>query len=144
MRLRLAIAVLAALAAPVHAADDIYNIMKPEPGARSATSEPWLAPKYKLPRGTIQRPVAPRPPRVETRRIPDVPPPIVVPQTGRSLPNIQPVVPGAGVGGRETSQDRAHALHASGRNVWRAGRRPLVLHHHLREPVAQASARSLP
>ena len=33
MRLRLAIVALAALAAPVHAADDIYNIMKPEPGA---------------------------------------------------------------------------------------------------------------
>jgi hypothetical protein len=106
MRLCLAIFALVALAAPLHAADDIYNIMKPEPGARAAT-EPWLAPKYESPRGTIQRPVAPRPPRVETRRIPDVPPPIVVPQTGRSLPNIQPVVPGAGVGGRETSQDRA-------------------------------------
>ena len=107
LKLRLAIAALAALAQPVHAADDIYNIMKPEAGARPAISEPWLAPKYESPRGTIQRPVAPRPPRVETRRIPDVPPPIVVPQTGRSLPNLQPVVPGAGVGGRETSQDRA-------------------------------------
>ncbi len=107
MRLCLAMVAIAALIVPVHAADDIYNIMKPEPGARAATSEPWLAPKYKSPRGTIQRPVAPRPPRVETRRIPDVPPPIVVPQTGRSLPNIQPVTPGAGVGGRETSQDRA-------------------------------------
>ena len=107
MRLRLAISVLAVLSAPAYAQNDTYNIMKPEPGARSTTSEPWLAPKYESPRGTIQRPVAPRPPRVETRRIPDVPPPIVVPQTGRSLPNIQPVVPGAGVGGRETSQDRA-------------------------------------
>jgi len=107
MRLYLAIVALAALAAPVHAADETYNIIKPEPGARAATSEPWLAPKYESPRGTIQRPVTPRPPRVETRRIPDVPPPIVVPQTGRSLPNLQPVTPGAGVGGRETSQDRA-------------------------------------
>ena len=107
MRLCLAIAVLVAQLVPVHAADETYNIIKPEPGARAATSEPWLAPKYESPRGTIQRPVAPRAPRVETRRIPDVPPPIVVPQTGRSLPNIQPVTPGAGVGGRETSQDRA-------------------------------------
>ena len=107
MRLCLTIIAIAALAAPVHAADDIYNIIKPELGARSAISQPWLAPKYESPRGTIQRPVTPRPPRVETRRSPDVPPPIVVPQTGRSLPNIQPVVPGAGAGGRETSQDRA-------------------------------------
>ena len=57
MRLPLAMIVLAALAQPVHAADDIYNIMKPEPGARTATPEPWLAPKYQSPRGTIQRPV---------------------------------------------------------------------------------------
>jgi hypothetical protein len=125
MRLRLAIVVIAAVAAaPVLAADDIYNIMKPEPGARSATSEPWLAPKYESPRGTIQRPVSPRPPRVETRRIPDVPPPIVVPQTGRSLPNIPPVVPGAGVGGRETSQDRAtRCTHQAGMYGAQAGDR---------------------
>ncbi len=124
MRLCLAIVALAALAAPVHAADETYNIMKPEPGARTATSEPWLAPKYQSPRGTIQRPVTPRPPRVETRRIPDVPPPIVVPQTGRSLPNIQPVAPGAGVGGRETSQDRAvRCTHQAGMYGARAGDR---------------------
>ena len=125
MRLRLAMVVMAALAAPVHAADEIYNIMKPEPGARAAaTPEPWLAPKYESPRGTVQRPVAPRPPRVETRRIPDVPPPIVVPQTGRSLPNIQPVVPGAGAGGRETSQDRAtRCTHQAGMYGAQAGDR---------------------
>jgi hypothetical protein len=124
MRLCLAIVAIAALAAPVHAADDIYNIMKPEPGARATTSEPWLAPKYESPRGTIQRPVAPRPPRVETRRIPEVPPPIVVPQTGRSLPNIQPVAPGAGVGGRETSQDRAtRCTHQAGMYGAQAGDR---------------------
>ena len=125
MRLCLAIIALAALTAPVYAQNDIYNIMKPEPGARAAaTPEPWLAPKYESPRGTIQRPVAPRPPRVETRRIPDVPPPIVVPQTGRSLPNIQPVVPGAGVGGRETSQDRAtRCTHQAGMYGSQAGDR---------------------
>jgi hypothetical protein len=124
MRLCLAIVALAALAAPVQAADDVYTIMKPEPGARAAASEPWLAPKYESPRGTIQRPIAPRPPRVETRRIPDVPPPIVVPQTGRSLPNIRPVVPGAGVGGRETSQDRAtRCTHQAGMYGAQAGDR---------------------
>ena len=124
MTLRLAMIALAALTVPVHAADDIYNIMKPEPGTRAATSEPWLAPKYESPRGTVQRPVAPRPPRVETRRIPDVPPPIVVPQTGRSLPNIQPVTPGAGVGGRETSQDRAtRCTHQAGMYGAQAGDR---------------------
>ena len=124
MRLRLAIAAFAALAAPVHAADDVYTIMKPERGARAEAPEPWLAPKYESPRGTIQRPVAPRPPRVETRRIPDVPPPIVVPQTGRSLPNIQPVVPGAGVGGRETSEDRAtRCTHQAGMYTGQTGDR---------------------
>jgi len=124
MRLRLVIAAFVALVAPVHAADDIYKIMKPERDARAAMPEPWLAPKYESPRGTIQRPVAPRPPRVETRRIPDVPPPIVVPQTGRSLPNIQPVVPGAGVGGRETSQDRTtRCTHQAGMYGAQAGDR---------------------
>ena len=124
MKLHLAMVMLAAWMVPVHAADDTYTIMKPEPGVRSTTPEPWLAPKYESPRGTIQRPVAPRLPRVETRRIPDVPPPIVVPQTGRALPNIQPVVPGAGVGGRETSQDRAtRCTHQAGMYGAQAGDR---------------------
>ena len=47
-------------------------------------------------------------PEIDGRDPPDVtlPPPIVVPQTGRVLPNL-PTVPGAGPGGRETFQDRA-------------------------------------
>jgi hypothetical protein len=89
------------------ASDDDYNIMRPEPGTRPATSEPWLAPKYQSSRGTKQRASTPRPAPPETRRIPDMPPPVVVPQTGRALPNLPPPVPGSGTGGRETFQDRA-------------------------------------
>jgi hypothetical protein len=89
-------------ATPSHAQsdDDRYNIMRPEP------YEPWLPPKYKSPRGTQQRPVAPPrmpEPQTHTSR---VPPPMLVPQTGQVLPNI-PTINGAGPGGRETSQDRA-------------------------------------
>src|SRR6187549_2488518 len=79
------------------AVDDPYTIMKPEP---------WLAPKYKSPRGTKERVVIPSPPRAEPRRIPDVPPPVMVPQTGRALPNLPQPAPASGMGGRETYQDR--------------------------------------
>jgi hypothetical protein len=103
----LAVAVL--VATPLCAAtdDDGYSIMRPEPGTRPGAYEPRLAPKYQSPRGTKQRPSAPRPAPPETRRIPDMPPPVVVPQTGRALPNMPPPVPGSGTGGRETFQDRA-------------------------------------
>ncbi len=84
---------------------DDYSIMVPEKGARPESPEPWLAPKYKSPRGTVEHVTIPkstivRPPTAT------LPPPIVVPQTGRVLPNL-PTVPGAGPGGRETFQDRA-------------------------------------
>jgi hypothetical protein len=84
---------------------DDYSIMVPEKGARPASPEPWLAPKYRSPRGTEKHVTIPKSTVVTP---PDVtlPPPIVVPQTGRVLPNL-PTVPGAGPGGRETFQDRA-------------------------------------
>jgi hypothetical protein len=84
---------------------DDYSIMVPEKGAKPKKPEPWLASKYKSPRGTVKRVTIPKstivnPPNTQ------VPPPIVVPQTGRALPNL-PTVTGSGPGGRETYQDRA-------------------------------------
>ena len=84
---------------------DNYSIMKPEKGARPAQPEPWLAPKYKSPRGTVKHVVIPRSKAIEPP-ITAVPPPIVVPQTGRVLPNL-PTVQGSGPRGAETFQDRA-------------------------------------
>ncbi|MGA8969610.1 MAG: hypothetical protein WB499_10355 [Pseudolabrys sp.] len=104
---------LALLAAPVRAQTansydimrDDYSIMVPEKGSKREQPEPWLAPKYKSPRGTMKHVTIPK-----SRTVPfpnaTTPPPIVVPQTGRVLPNL-PTVPGAGPGGRETYQDRA-------------------------------------
>lgn len=84
---------------------DDYSIMVPEKGSRREQPEPWLAPKYKSPRGTVKHVTIPK-----SKTVPypsaTIPPPIVVPQTGRVLPNL-PTVPGAGPGGRETYQDRA-------------------------------------
>ena len=84
---------------------DDYSIMVPERGARPESPEPWLAPKYKSPRGTGKHVTIPKS-TIVTPPTATLPPPIVVPQTGRVLPNL-PTVPGAGPGGRETFQDRA-------------------------------------
>ncbi|MDO9412992.1 MAG: hypothetical protein Q7T81_10510 [Pseudolabrys sp.] len=87
--------------------DDPYNIMRPEPGTRQPKPvEPWLAPKYRSPRGSNERAVVPRQWRSDPPLRAEVPPPIYVPQPGRLLPNM-PALPGAGPGGRETGQDRA-------------------------------------
>jgi hypothetical protein len=80
---------------------DRYNIMRPEPG----TSEPWLAPKYKSPRGTVQHPVTSPPSRARKNRV-VTQPPLYVPQTGQTLPNLPTVSP-SGARGTETYQDRA-------------------------------------
>jgi len=89
---------------PAHAQsdDERYTIMRPEKGT---APEPWLAPKYKSPRGTPQHVVIPQPSSVPQVR-PAVPPPLYVPQTGQWLPNL-PSVSGSGPRGAETSQDRA-------------------------------------
>jgi len=116
MRGLLAITLLLPLALPAPSAraqsgnnydimSDNYSIMVPEKGSKREQPEPWLAPKYKSPRGTLKHVHIPK-----SKTVPfptaTVPPPIVVPQTGQVLPNL-PTVPGAGPGGRETFQDRA-------------------------------------
>lgn len=104
----LLIAVLIAMAAPGQArsADDPYTIMRPEPAGKNPQPvEPWLPPKYKSPRGTRQHVSHPRPAETPSLRA-QTPPPIVVPETGRVLPNL-PSLPGAGPAGAETGQDRA-------------------------------------
>jgi hypothetical protein len=73
--------------------------------ALPAQPEPWLAPKYKSPRGTRQHVVIPQPALTPQPRA-QVPPPLYVPQTGQLLPNLPAVSP-SGPGGRETTQDRA-------------------------------------
>jgi len=105
------LAMAAVLAGPVRAENgynilgDDYSIMKPEKGARPARPEPWLAPKYKSPRGTVKHVVIPRSKTIEPPNT-AAPPPIVVPQTGQVLPNL-PTVSGSGPRGTETYQDRA-------------------------------------
>ncbi|HLA21498.1 MAG TPA: hypothetical protein VJZ74_08570 [Pseudolabrys sp.] len=92
-------AIVAALPTHAQSDDERYTIMRPEKAVRP---EPWLAPKYRSPRGTREHVVIPQPqPAPPTRR--QVPPLLYVPQTGRTLPNL----PAPGSGGRETAQDRA-------------------------------------
>jgi hypothetical protein len=81
--------------------DGNYSIMKEEP------NPPGVVNRYKSPRGTRERVVVPKRAPDRPRRIPDMPPPIINPQTGQAYPNLPPAVPGAGIGGRETGQDRA-------------------------------------
>lgn len=109
---------LAFLAAglPATAQDDSYSIMKPEPGRRAQPQpEPWLPPKYQSPRGErLYRPPQPQLPAAPRA---EVPPAIVVPETGRVLPNMRTLSP-SGPNGTETGQDRAmrcaHQLGAYG------------------------------
>jgi hypothetical protein len=89
---------------------DDYQIMVPEKGSKRQASkpeqpEPWLAPKYKSPRGTVQKV---RIPKSKIVRPPSATDPgyVYVPQTGRTFQNL-PSLPGSGPGGAETFQDRA-------------------------------------
>jgi hypothetical protein len=84
---------------------DNYSIMVPEKGSRRETPEPWLAPKYKSPRGTVKHVVIPKS-KIVTPPNAAVPPSLYVPQTGRTFQNL-PTVSGSGRGGAETFQDRA-------------------------------------
>ncbi len=88
--------IMSALPARAQSDDERYSIMKPE------KPEPWLAPKYKSPRGTPERVVIPRPQATPPPRA-QVPPPLYVPQTGQTLQNL----PAPGSSSRETYQDRA-------------------------------------
>ena len=99
--------IVSALPAPLQAADDPYSIIRPEPGQKNAKPEPWLAPKYQSPRGTREHIGMPRPARPETPApTAKAPPPILVPETGRVLPNLPAVSP-SGPHGTESFQDRA-------------------------------------
>jgi hypothetical protein len=109
------IVLAAALATPALAQTgnilgDDYQIMVPEKGSKRQVSkpeqpEPWLAPKYKSPRGTVQKV---RIPKSKIVRPPSATDPgyVYVPQTGRTFQNL-PSLPGSGPGGAETFQDRA-------------------------------------
>jgi hypothetical protein len=99
----------AMFAVPARAQSDImsdnYNIMVPEKGYKPSQPEPWLAPKYKSPRGTVKRVTIPKTTTVSPAEHTG-PPDLYVPQTGRTVPNL-PTVSGSGRGGVETFQDRA-------------------------------------
>jgi len=84
---------------------DNYSIMVPEKGYKPSPPEPWLAPKYKSPRGTVKHVTTPKTTTVSPPNT-QVPPDLYVPQTGRTVPNL-PTVSGSGRGGVETFQDRA-------------------------------------
>ena len=85
--------------------NDNYSIMVPEKGSKRELPEPWLAPKYQSPRGTVKHVVIPKS-KIVTPPSAAVPPDVFVPQTGRTFQNL-PTVSGSGPGGAETSQDRA-------------------------------------
>ena len=84
---------------------DDYSIMTPEKGSTAQKSEPWLAPTYKSPRGTVKSVIIPRS-RIVTPPSANIPPSVIVPQTGQTFQNL-PTLPGSGPGGAETFQDRA-------------------------------------
>ena len=107
--LMIALAVAAIVSAlPVHAQTDEerYTIMRPEPGTAPTLPRPDLVPPYRSPRGSRERVVVPRPISPPQQQGGQVPPPLYVPQTGQTLPNLPTVAP-SGQGGRETHQDRA-------------------------------------
>jgi hypothetical protein len=100
----------ALLAAPAYAQTsnilgDNYSIMVPERGSKQELPEPWLAPKYKSPRGTVKHVVIPKS-KIVTPPNTVVPSSVFVPQTGRTFQNL-PTLSGSGPGGTETFQDRA-------------------------------------
>jgi hypothetical protein len=99
---------------------DNYSIMVPEKGSKQKVSkqkasrqkvskreqpEPWLAPKYKSPRGTQKHVRVPKSKTVSPSGV-AVPSSVYVPQTGRTFQNL-PTLPGSGPGRAETFQDRA-------------------------------------
>ena len=84
---------------------DNYSIMVPERGYKPSQPEPWLAPKYKPPSGTVKHVKLPKSTVVPTPNA-QVPPDLYVPQTGKVVPNL-PTASGSGRGGAETFQDRA-------------------------------------
>jgi hypothetical protein len=92
-------AIMSALPAYAQTGDGRYNIMAPE------TSDPWLPPTYKSPRGLPQHVVIPQPAPTRQPRT-AAPALFYVPRTGQLVPNL-PIISGSGPRGAETSQDRA-------------------------------------
>ena len=107
-----------ALAAPAFSAESsddngTINIMRPEPEqAAPAKQKPRKArrgssnPVYPAPLPAPQAPLPVPQQEVVTPHRPKIPPPLYVPETGRTLPNL-PTVSSSGPKGAETFQDRA-------------------------------------
>lgn len=109
-RVTILLSLSAALMAPASAQTgnimgDNYSIMVPEKGSKVQTPEPWLAPKYKSPRGTVKHVIIPKS-KIVTPPKAAIPSSVYVPQTGRTFQTL-PTLPGSGPGGAETFQDRA-------------------------------------
>ncbi len=68
-------------------------------------------PVYPTPLPAPQRPLAVAPYRAPAARLPATPPPLFVPQTSRTLPNLPPSGRGQGPGGSESFQQRAARCH---------------------------------
>jgi hypothetical protein len=84
---------------------DDYSIMAPEKGSSVQKPEPWLAPRYRSPRGTLKSVVIPKSEIVSPPSA-SAPPSVFVPQTGQTFQSL-PTLSGSGPGGAETFQDRA-------------------------------------
>ena len=83
---------------------DDYQIMVPEKGSKLEQPEPWLAPKYQSPRGTVQHVHVPKSKIVRPPSATD-PGYVYVPQTGQTFQNL-PSLPGSGRGGAENWGNR--------------------------------------
>jgi hypothetical protein len=111
LRAVLMVLLMTALAAPASAAESdsgTISIMQPEPGAPAKKPQKVRRgssnPVYPIP---LPKPEKPLPiPRIDTARpSPKTPPELVVPQTGRVVPNLPAT--GSGSGGRESFHDRS-------------------------------------
>ena len=133
MRLALAVVLMLVLAAPALAAESddsgTINIMRPEPGRavehrhahksrghRAANERKGFGVKENTRRGSSglvtpaplpgPQPPLPVPHQQVVTPQPVAPPPLFVPQTGQTLPNLPTIAP-SGPHGQETYQDRA-------------------------------------
>ncbi len=120
-----------AVSAKAQSGERSYDIMRPE---KPAAKKPPPKHKHRAARGssTIVYPAPlpppahynPQPPPSVITRPAEVPPPLLVPQTGRVLPNLPTAVP-SGPNGTETYQDRAvRCAHQAGVYGQTAGDRP--------------------
>jgi hypothetical protein len=110
LKAALVVLIFAGPTAPVCAqtVDDPYTIMAPErdsPPPKHRARRGSSNPVYPAPLPAPQKYNPPPSQQVVVPRAPPSPPPIYVPQTGQSLPNLPGI--GSGPGGAETGQDRA-------------------------------------